>query len=154
MKDIMLKITGKTVTQDEGSEKHENIMEFVTAGQLYRRGTTTFIRYPESELSGLEGCTTSLIITKDKVKMRRTGQALAADTEMEFKKGERFYGMYETPYGPIGMELLTNDVTGLQDVGEGKQALSIDYHISLRGFMEARNKLDIEITHPKEGVAQ
>ena len=62
--------------------------------------------------------------------------------------------MYETPYGPIGMELLTNDVTGLQDVGEGKQALSIDYHISLRGFMEARNKLDIEITHPKEGVAQ
>lgn len=154
MKDIMLKITGKTVTQDEGSEKQENIMEFVTAGQLYRRGTTTFIKYPESELSGLEGCTTSLIITKDKVKMRRTGQALAADTEMEFKKGERFYGMYETPYGPIGMELLTNDVTGLQDVGEGKQALSIDYHISLRGFMEARNKLDIEITHPKEGVAQ
>ena len=71
MKDIMLKITGKTVTQDEGSEKHENIMEFVTAGQLYRRGTTTFIRYPESELSGLEGCTTSLSLTKDKVKLRR-----------------------------------------------------------------------------------
>ena len=64
MKDIMLKITGKTVRQDEGSEKHEDIMEFVTAGQLYHRGTTTFIKYPESELSGLEGCTTSLIITK------------------------------------------------------------------------------------------
>ena len=44
MKDIMLKITGKTVTQEEGAEKHEDIMEFVTAGQLYHRGTTTFIK--------------------------------------------------------------------------------------------------------------
>ena len=117
MKDIMLKITGKTVRQDEGREKHEDIMEFVTAGQLFHRGSTTFIKYPESELSGLEGCTTSLIITKDKVKMRRSGNALAADTEMEFKKGERFYGMYETPYGPIGMELLTNDRLSHQPEG-------------------------------------
>ena len=100
MKDIMLKITGKTVTQDEGSEKHENIMEFVTAGQLYRRGTTTFIKYPESELSGLEGCTTSLIITKDKVKMRRTGQALAADTEMEFKKASASTACTKRPTAP------------------------------------------------------
>ncbi len=154
MKDIMLKITGKTVRQDEGSETHEDVMEFMTAGQLYSRGTTTFIKYPETELSGMEGCTTSLIITKDKVKMRRTGSPLNVNTEMEFKKGERFYGMYETPYGPIGMELLTNDVTGLQDAGEGRQKLSIDYHISLRGFMESRNKLDIEIMHQNEGVKQ
>lgn len=154
MKDIMLKITGKTVRQGEGSETHEDVMEFMTAGQLYSRGTTTFIKYPETELSGMEGCTTSLIITKDKVKMRRTGSPLNVNTEMEFKKGERFYGMYETPYGPIGMELLTNDVTGLQDAGEGRQKLSIDYHISLRGFMESRNKLDIEIMHQNEGVKQ
>ena len=152
MKDIMLKITGKTVRQDEGNEKHEDIMEFVTAGQLYHRGSTTFIKYPESELSGLEGCTTSLIITK--VKMKCSGRPLAADTEMEFKKGERFYGMYETPYGPVGMELLTNDVTGLEDAGEGRQKLSIDYHISLHGLMESRNKLELEITHQNEGVMQ
>ena len=154
MKDIMLKITGKTVTQDEGREKHEDILEFVTAGQLYHRGGTTFIRYPESELSGLEGCTTSLIITKDRVKMRRSGRPLPSDTEMEFKKGERFYGMYETPYGPVGMELLTNDVTGLQDEGDGRQKLSIDYHISLKGLMESRNKLELEITQTGEGVPQ
>ncbi|MBR5640610.1 MAG: DUF1934 domain-containing protein [Firmicutes bacterium] len=154
MKDIMLRITGKTVRQDEGAEKNEDVMEFVTAGQLYHRGTTTFIKYPESELSGLEGCTTSLIITKDKVKMRRTGQPLAADTEMEFKKGERFYGMYETPFGPVSMELLTNDVTGLEEAGEGRQKLSIDYHISLRGLMESRNKLELEIMHPSEGKIQ
>ena len=147
MKDIMLKITGKTVTQDKGTEKQQDVMEFMTSGQMFHRGSTTWIRYPESELSGYEGCTTSLIISKDKVKMRRSGEHLSRDTEMEFKKGERFQGMYETPYGSVGMEVLTNDVTGLQDMGEGRQALSIDYQISLKGLMEARNKLDIEIMH-------
>lgn len=147
MKDIMLKITGKTVKHEEGGERHEDVMEFITAGQLYSRGSTTFIKYPESELSGLEGCTTSLIISKDKVRMKRSGAPLPAGTEMEFKKGRRFNGMYETPYGPIGMEVLTNEVTGLEDAGEGRQKLSIDYNISLHGFLEARNRLDIEITH-------
>lgn len=147
MKDIMLKITGKTFTREEGKEKLEDVMEFVTSGRLYNRGNTTFIKYDETQLSGLEGCTTSLIISRDKVKMKRSGKAISVDTEMEFSKGKRFSGMYETPYGPVGMELLTNDVSALENTGDGRQKLSIDYNISLRGLMESRNKLDIEITH-------
>ncbi|MCQ2561392.1 MAG: DUF1934 domain-containing protein [Clostridia bacterium] len=147
MKDIMLKITGKTVTQNGAEEKQSDVMEFITAGQLFTRGTTTFIKYEESELSGMDGCTTSLTITKDKVRMSRSGGHMAQKTEMEFKKGERFFGMYETPYGSVGMELLTNDVTNLVQNENGNQSLSIDYNISLRGLMEARNKLDIEIMH-------
>ena len=65
---------------------------------------------PESELSGLEGCTTSLTVGKDKIRLRRTGEALAVDTVMEFEKGKRFLGYYETPYGPLGMEILTNSI--------------------------------------------
>lgn len=147
MKDIMLKITGKTVTNNGTEEKHNDVMEFITAGQLFTRGTTTFIKYEESELSGMEGCTTSLIITKDKVRMSRSGANMTQKTEMEFKKGERFFGMYETPYGSVGMEVLTNDVTNLIQSEDGNQSLSIDYNISLKGLMEARNKLDIEIMH-------
>lgn len=145
MKDIMLKITGKTVTQDGLEEKHSDVMEFITAGQLFTRGGTTFIRYAESELSGMEGCTTSLTITKDRVKMSRSGADMAEKTEMEFRKGERFLGLYRTPYGNVGMEVLTNDVSGLEAGEEGIQSLTIDYNISLKGLMEARNKLNIEI---------
>ena len=150
MKDIMLKITGKMVTHDDGEEKHEELIEFITSGQLYNRGNATFIKYEETELSGTEGCTTSLVISKDKVRMRRFGDPMRTDTVMEFRKGKRYRGMYETPFGPINMELLTNDVTALEDAGDGKQKLYIDYNISLRGLTESRNRLELEIIHKNQ----
>ena len=141
MKDIMLKITGKTADKDDG-------IEFITEGKLFRKGHTLLIQYPESELSGMEGCTTSLTVGKDKVRLRRTGDALAVDTVMEFEKGKRFLGVYETPYGPLGMEILTNSIEKhVAEDGRGK--LSIDYSVCLKGLADARKVLDIELT-PKQ----
>jgi len=145
MKDIMLKITGKTVRQKEDVESHEDIVEFVTEGKFYRRGTTSYVSYMESELSGVEGCKTVLTITDDKVKMRRSGKPLGIPTVIEFEKGKRFKGLYDTPFGSVGMEVLTNSITTFPDKEEGKNKLSIDYNVSLRGVAESRNKLDIEI---------
>ena len=141
MKDIMLKITGRTADKDDG-------IEFVTEGRLYNKGPLLLIQYPESELSGLEGCTTSLTIGKDKVRLRRSGEPLGTDTVMEFEKGKRFLGVYETPYGPLGMEILTNSIErDLADDGRGK--LSIDYSVCLKGLADARKILDIELTPKK-----
>ena len=69
MKDIMLKI------------KDSEGLEFVTEGRLYTKGTTTLIQYDETEMSGFEGCTTSLTITPTKVKMRRSGENLQDTTD-------------------------------------------------------------------------
>ena len=63
MKDIMLKITGKTITQQNDKEQHEDVVELTTEGKLFRRGQTTYVSYMESEISGLEGCKTSLVIS-------------------------------------------------------------------------------------------
>ena len=145
MKDIMLKITGKTVKQIQDKESHEDVIEFVTEGKLYRRGETTYVSYMESELSGLEGCKTSLTISDGKVKMKRSGEPLGIPTVIEFEKGKRFKGLYDTPFGSVGMEVLTNSITIFPDKEEGKNHLSIDYSVSLRGVTESRNKLDIEI---------
>lgn len=145
MRDIMLKITGKTVTQKDNKEEHEDVVELTTEGKLFRRGQTTYISYMESEISGMEGCKTSLVISNGKVKMKRSGKSLGVDTEIEFEKGKRFAGFYDTPYGAVGMEVLTNHVSGLLPGEDGKSRLSIDYDMSLRGLAESRNKLDIEI---------
>ena len=143
MKDIMLKITGKTADKDDG-------IEFVTEGVLYHKGPLLLIEYPESELSGMEGCTTSLTVGKDKIRLRRSGKPLAVDTVMEFEKGKRFLGYYDTPYGPMGMEILTNSIEkNVSREGEGR--LSIDYSISLKGLADARKTLDIELT-PKRST--
>ena len=133
MKDIILKI------------KDNDGIEFTTVGRLYTKGTTTLIQYEETDLSGLEGCTTSLTITPSRVRMKRTGENIEGSTEMIFEKGRRVKGLYATPYGNVGMEILTNEISGNHPVFEDPGRLSIDYSISLKGLYDGRKTLDIEV---------
>lgn len=141
MKDIMLKIVGKQVI----SEAEEEQLEFVTEGKYYVKGDSVYLLYDESEFSGMEGCTTSLKITGENIKMKRFGETIGIDTEIEFEKGKRFKGYYDTPFGSVEMEVLTNDVVNNIIETEGKGRLNIDYNISLKGLSEGRSILDIEI---------
>ena len=133
MKDIILKIK-----DNEG-------IEFTTEGRLFTRGSTTLIQYEETELSGLEGCTTSLTITPTRVRMKRGGGLEAGGTEMVFEKGRRVRGLYATPLGNIGMEIVTNDISGDFSALGGPGKLLIDYSISLKGLFDGPKKLSIEI---------
>lgn len=141
MKEIMLKIIGKQVTSDAEEEQ----LEFVTEGKYYEKDDSVYLLYDESEFSGMEGCTTSLKITGETIKMKRFGENIGLDTEIEFEKGKRFKGYYDTPFGSVEMEVLTNDVVNNIVRKEGKGKLNIDYNISLRGLSEGRSILDIEI---------
>lgn len=146
MKDIMLKIVGSQITHDRGVDAEEEILEFVTEGKLYERNQSVYLTYKESQFSGMEGCTTSLKITGDKVRMKRYGKALPLETVIEFEKGKRFEGYYDTPFGAVEMEVLTNQVENhILGLPEARGTLNIDYHISLRGLSEGRSKLNIQI---------
>ena len=141
MKDIMLKITGKQYVGEEAEEQ----MEFVTEGQLYEKGDSTYLIYDESEFSGHPGCKTMLKLKGETLHMKRIGKEIGYGMEMEFSPGERFYGKYQTPYGDIDMEVLTNRVTSnLTEAGTGN--IDVDYHVSLEGLAEGRNWLTIEIS--------
>ena len=141
MKDIMLKIIGKQVT----IESEEQQLEFVTEGKYYEKGDSVYLVYDESQFSGMEGCTTSLKITGNKIRMKRYGDTIGLDTEIEFEKGKRFKGYYDTPFGSVEMEVLTNEIVNNIKISEGSGSVNIDYHISLRGLSESRSKLDIQI---------
>ena len=141
MKDIMLKIVGKQIYDAADEEK----LEFVTEGKFFEKEGSIVLLYDESEFSGIEGCSTSLKITGGKVLMQRHGDLVPLDTEIEFEKGKHFSGYYQTPYGPVEMEVLTNDVVNKINRKVGKGSLNIDYHISLKGLAESRSLLAIEI---------
>ena len=142
MKDIMLKIVGRQIYD---GQTEEDVIEFVTEGQYYEEDGEAVFVYDESTLSGMEGTTTILRVNGSKIRMRRTGAAVALDTEMEFEKGRRFRGYYDTPYGGIEMEVLTNEVINNLDKENVKGSMAIDYHISLKGLAESRSRLNIEI---------
>ncbi len=140
MKDIMLKITGKQFAGEESEEQ----MEFVTEGRLYEKDGATYLVYDESEFSGFPGCTTCLKLMGDTIEMKRDGKDVGYGMEIEFKKGKRFFSKYETPYGVLDMEVLTNNViNNLTPEGQGN--IDIDYHVSLDGMAEGRNELKIEV---------
>lgn len=141
MKKITMKITGTQVTEGQPEDK----MEFVTEGDLYERGGAVYLIYEESEISGMPGCKTRLKLTKDTVKMKRIGDnVMGAGTEMRFENGKRYSSYYSTPYGPIEMELLTNHLEN-NLTAEGTGYVSIDYNMSLKGLVESRNKLTIQL---------
>ena len=138
MKDIMLKIVGKQIDE----ELEEDQIEFITEGKLYERGNSIYLVYEETELSGIPGCKTSLKLTGNKIKMKRIGDN--DNTAIEFQKGRRYNGYYDTPYGTLEMEVLTNSVEN-NITAEGKGNVYIDYNISLKGIAENRNRLNIEV---------
>ena len=140
MREIMMKIIGTQVTAD----LEEDQMEFVTEGKLYEKGEALYLIYDEREISGMPGCRTRLKLKDGNIKMKRVGKNVGIDTEIEFEKGKRYTGYYDTPYGTIEMEVLTNHIeNNLRSDGTG--SLDIDYHISLKGLLEGRNKLNIEL---------
>ena len=71
-------------------------------------------------------------------------EVLPGGAGMVFKKGQRYSGTYQTPFGPVGMEILTNDVRG-SALDEDGGKLSTDYSISLKGLHEGRNILNITL---------
>ena len=140
MKDITLKITGKQSYED----KEEVQMEFVTEGRFYLRGDSVYVIYDESELSGMTGCKTTLKVKDDTVLMRRVGTE-GYRSELYFEKGKRFGSTYETPFGPMGVEVVTGTVNCDMDTENGSGHISIEYNVSLEGLAEGKNQLHIDI---------
>ncbi len=140
MKEIMVKIKGQQVTKEAG----EDALEFVTEAKLYEKGEALYLIYEESELSGIPGCKTRLKFKGDQVQMKRIGIDGRMGHEIRFEKGKRYSGFYETPFGAIEMEVLTNQLENtLSPDGQGH--IDIDYSISLKGLLEGRNKLNITL---------
>ncbi|MDO4546174.1 MAG: DUF1934 domain-containing protein [Bacillota bacterium] len=140
MREIIVKIKGHQMSPEAGEET----MEFITEAKLYERGEAIYLIYEESELSGVPGCKTRLKLKGNEVQMKRFGQGAGPGNEIHFEKGKRYTGLYETPYGAIEMEVLTNKIENTLSA-EGDGQLDIDYSISLKGLAEGRNRLNITL---------
>lgn len=137
MKNVMLKIEGKQKTSDG----EENVIELTTEGKLYEKENAVYLVYEESQISGLEGSTTTVKLAKDKISMKRYG---SASSEMVFEKGKRYKAEYNTPFGTFGMEVLTMEMDyHINDASKGN--VYIEYHVSLQGLTESSNQLNIKI---------
>lgn len=140
MKEVMVRIRSTQVSHEAG----EDTMEFVTEAKLYKKNGALYLLYEESEFSGMPGCKTRLRLRDGEVQMKRFGEGAGIGNELKFEKGKRYSGIYDTPFGPIEIELLTNDVaSNVTEDGQGQ--VDIDYEVSLKGLLEGRNKMNITL---------
>jgi len=112
----------------------------VTPGTFYAKDDVFYAEYAETELSGMEGTTTTLKIKPNRFSLIRQG---STNTEMEFDKKEKSISMYNTPYGTLELKIETKklDVTVDEEGGD----IYIKYMLSVVGQEVLDTTLKINI---------
>ena len=139
MKDVIISVTG--IQQGEDGP---DSMQLVTAGQYGVDQGEIRMTWEESELTGMEGTTTSVTVQPRSVVLSREGKLTS---RMEFEEGKKHYFLYETPFGSATMGLDTQRIRtrlGLHG-GDMEIEYTIDYNQSIVG----RNRFHIQVEEPK-----
>ena len=128
---VIISIKGKQIYAESSPDE----IELVTAGTMKREGLGKYsITYQESELTGLEGTTTTLLIDGGKVTLLREG---SINSQMVFEEGRRHLSMYETPYGALSIGVNTRRMRST--VGDKGGDLEIDYAIEVDNLLAGQN---------------
>ncbi|QSX08152.1 DUF1934 domain-containing protein [Alkalibacter rhizosphaerae] len=137
-KKIWLSITGRT----KHREGMEDVIELVTQGELYRKSNSDYIIYDETEVSGLEGTTTTLEIDRQKMSIMRLG---STNSHMTFETGKKKFNTYTTPYGDMVMSIYTRNLAVDYDKDDQPVDIRVDYNVEIQGLMETTNELNIHV---------
>lgn len=136
-REVVLSIRGR----QHYAEQEPEIIELVTNGTMEFRNGGWDIVYQESELTGLEGVTTTFRVEPGKVILDRTG---SLNSKMIFQEGVPHESLYQMAFGAL---LITVNATsvffdivpdgGMIDLVynieiENTQAGTIDYHLDIR----------------------
>ncbi len=129
-------------TQVDINTKQEEFIELITEGEFYKKNDAYYLVYDETEISGMQGTTTTLKIKENQVDLKRLG---SNSSTMEFQKNKRHKSHYKTPYGSMVMEMLTKNV----DIYVQEEPLEIDinieYDILIKNMFEGKNSMHITV---------
>ncbi len=141
-KPVIISIRG-TQASEPGQE---DVMELVTQGTLAGQEGDFSLSYRESELTGLEGTTTTFRIEKDQITLTREG---TLNSVMIFREGKKHFSPYETPYG--GIILGVNTQKAFSDMTETGGSISIRYIMEVENERVGENTFEIHVSEPTPG---
>lgn len=138
---VMLSIMGKQSYHGQEPET----MELVTEGVMEFRDGGWDISYQESDLTGLQGVTTTFRVEPDKVTLIRTGKLRST---MEFQIGRSHDSLYQLDFGALMITVTTKHLFfdilpegGCIDLVynieiEKSEGGVVDYHLDIRAIDE------------------
>lgn len=121
-----------------GEEKQT--IQIVTDGTMRIDGDTTYISYEESEISGMEGATTTFEVKKDHVILRRTG---AVESQMVFEKGRKDVSLYNIGFGAMTIGVQARRLKN--ELGPDGGRLEISYGIEIGEEIKGLNSFIIHV---------
>lgn len=122
----------------------EDSLEFSTDGHYYFDGENGCLTYMESDVTGLEGTRTSVIVMPDQVVVDRDGMVTS---RMIFREGVRDAFQYSTPFGAATMGIDTRSIR--RNMGETGGDVEIDYVVDMEHTIASRNRFRITVTEKK-----
>ena len=135
-KNVMLSIRGRQSYADQEPE----VIELVTEGTLEFDGKRWNLTYEESDLTGLEGVTTTFSVEETKITLSRTGKL---NSQMVFQEGVFHDSLYQMEFGALLITVCASKVSweltergGVIDLVysieiEQNAAGIIDYHLEI-----------------------
>ena len=111
-----------------------------TVWNYYYDGENGCLSYMESEVTGLEGTRTSVIVMPDQVVVDRDG---LVTSRMIFKEGLKNSFLYNTPFGQATMGVDTRSIR--RDMGENGGSVEIDYVVDMEHAVVTRNKFTLTV---------
>ena len=135
MTNVMICIKGKNEV-DEVAEP----VEMYAEGKLYKKGNAYYLRYDETEVTGMEGTTTTIKIIENCIHMVRKG---TVNSHMIFENGKRSKSFYDTFYGVFMLEIYTTEVSS--DFNENGGNLELKYRINIDNQSSCENFFNIHV---------
>lgn len=135
-KEVIISIQGKQSFDNAGEET----VELVTSGTYSGTENGYTLSYRESELTGLEGTTTTFQIERGRVTLLRMGPV---NSQMIFEEGKKHFSLYETVYGAMTIGVSASKVKAeLSDLGGD---IEIDYAIEIDHAVAGENIFKINV---------
>ena len=134
---VMLSIEGRQSYAGQDPE----IIELVTEGTLEQTADGWIISYEESDLTGMQGVTTTFAVEGKKLTLTRSGRL---NSQMIFQEGIQHDSLYQMEFGTLMLsvcarkiEVHLNAAGGVIDLSYGieieqTEAGVIDYHLDIR----------------------
>ena len=133
---VLLSIRGEQYFDDIDPDA----TELMTEGTMALTEDGIVLSYEESELTGMEGTTTTFEVKGPRVTLTRSG---AVNSQMVFEEGRQHTSLYETPFGELSVDIQTSELK--HNLSERGGLMEIKYSIAVEHTVTGRNCFKIRV---------
>ncbi len=114
--------------------------ELMTEGTMELTEEGMVLSYQETELTGMEGTTTTFEVKGPRVVLTRMGKV---NSQMIFEEGRQHTSLYETPFGELTVDIQTSVLK--HNLSQRGGVMEIKYSIAVEHTVTGRNSFKIRV---------